>query len=396
MKKILVLGAGVYQLPLIRAVQRMGYRSLVLSVVGPYPGIEVADVFFPVNVVDVEEVKELARREGVDAVMTVGSDVAVPSIGAVVDELGIPGTGYEASLRSMNKVLMKKALKEGGVPGADFEVVRTLEGARSALDKIGLPAMVKAVDSSGSRGVTRIDKLSSLESAWEDARTASRSDDIIIEECLDGLEFGAQAFVQGGDVISVFLHNDTVTGFSKSTPIGHSMPISLSQEVARTTEEIVKKAIDVLDIRDTCSNVDLMLVNEKPYIIEVGARIGATCLPENIGFYYGFDVYEFLIRTALGERVELRPVQEQANASLLLTSKDSGVLKNVLISDEVRDHPNLLELRIDVIPGDQVSEFRVGPDRLGHIMVSEQDAKKAERLASYLASQVEFILEQVE
>ncbi|MDZ7717881.1 MAG: hypothetical protein U5K72_03550 [Balneolaceae bacterium] len=67
------------------------------------------------------------------------------------------------------------------------------------------------------------------------------------------------------------------------------------------------------------SNVDVMICDDKPYIIEIGARMGATCLPEIISIYNDFNAYEFIINLALGEPVSLnRPLKNQANAALLL------------------------------------------------------------------------------
>ena len=90
----------------------------------------------------------------------------------------------------------------------------------------------------------------------------------------------------------MYCHNDTATEKPNCTPIGHYFPAKLIDKEIRLTEKIVAKAINALGIVDAVANIDLMLVDEEPYIIEIGARIGATCLPENIGYYLGCDVYE--------------------------------------------------------------------------------------------------------
>lgn len=43
MKKILILGAGIYQVPLIKAAKRLGIYSIVVSIPGNYPGFALAD-----------------------------------------------------------------------------------------------------------------------------------------------------------------------------------------------------------------------------------------------------------------------------------------------------------------------------------------------------------------
>ena len=41
----------------------------------------------------------VARREGVDGVLTVSADRAVPVVAAVAEELGLPGIGTETAHR---------------------------------------------------------------------------------------------------------------------------------------------------------------------------------------------------------------------------------------------------------------------------------------------------------
>lgn len=392
MQKILILGAGIYQVPLIKAAKAMGLKTIVVSVEGPYPGIELADEFFPINTTDVPAVTKLAADHSVDAVITTGTDVSMPALGAVVDQLGLPGTGYEAALTSMDKVLMKQALYATGVKTAEFQVVYSKKEALAAASKIGLPVMVKAVDSSGSRGITRVTSFELLPDAWEQAKANTRSDAVLVEKWLDGTEFGAQAFVQGSRVVRVLPHNDTVTPPPNCTPIGHSVPVRFSDEQIKRVEETVINAIKALGIRDTVSNVDLMLVGDVPYVIELGARMGATCLPENICHYVGGDIYEYQINTALGNRPEIPNGYSTANAALLLFSRTAGELQEVIVPEEVELHKDLLELVIDVKPGQKVDAFKVGPDRLGHIIVAAENAELAEAKAMKLAAKIQFKL----
>ena len=54
MKKILILGAGVYQVPLIKTAKRLGIQSVVCSIPGNYPGFGLADKMYYENTTDPE------------------------------------------------------------------------------------------------------------------------------------------------------------------------------------------------------------------------------------------------------------------------------------------------------------------------------------------------------
>jgi len=388
MKKLMILGAGVYQAPLIKCAKSMGIETIVVSPAGLYPGIALADIHVDLDTTDIEGVLSAAQEYSIDGITTTGADVGIPSMGKVVDALNLPGTGFDAAQCSTDKILMKQVFLDYSIPSAKFGIFTNITEAQEFADSLGYPVMVKAPDSSGSRGIKRADSQSALPEAWQHAVKVSRSGQVIIEAYLFGVEFGAQTFVHGNTVVAVFSHGDTVTPPPYSTPIGHSIPANLTTEQQEATVGVIKKAVGALGICDCISNIDLILVDGKPYILEIGARMGATCLPETISVHTGMDVYKHLIRLALGEYPKIQKLEHQANASLLLKSHKSGTVTRVLIPDEVINHPQLVEQQLDIFLGDDVSAFKVGPDRIGHLIVTADTATEAECLVELLASQI--------
>ncbi|MFR3343518.1 MAG: hypothetical protein ACLTS6_05340 [Anaerobutyricum sp.] len=84
MKKIMILGAGIYQVPLIKTAKRMGLYTIVVSIPGNYPGFALADKVYYENTVDDEKILEIARAEQIDGIVTTGTDVCVITIGKVL------------------------------------------------------------------------------------------------------------------------------------------------------------------------------------------------------------------------------------------------------------------------------------------------------------------------
>jgi len=388
MKRIMILGAGAYQVPLIRKAKEMGLYTIVLSRAGDYPGIEICDKFLPIDTTDQEKVLNSALTHKIDAITTTGTDVCMPALGKVVDRLGLPGTGFEAAMNSMDKARMKNILVQHSVPTAQYSTFRNkVKACKFAMD-LGFPVMVKATDSSGSRGVTKVTNTAEFELGWVRAMDVSRSKEIIVEEFLAGVEFGAQAYIPNNEVEAIFPHRDTVTDAPFYTPVGHSFPSELTVEQVNETTRVVKQAVSALGIKNCIANVDLMLVGQKVKVIEIAARMGATCLPENLSVYTGVNAYECLINLALGQKPSITSVLNQPNASLLLRSSKTGVIKEIIVPDFVLNHPDLVEIKIDVKPGDQVQKFEVGPDRLGHVIVKSSDCFAAESLVESLAQQI--------
>lgn len=382
-RRILILGAGVYQAPLIRKAREMGLETVVLSTPGPHPGIDLADVFLPVDITDVEAVLRSAADENVKAVATAGTDHGLPALGALVSSRGFPGPDWESAWDGRLKSSMKEAFERAGVPHARGGVFLNVGEARVGAEALGFPVVVKPSDSSGSRGVTVVMGPEDLPAAWEAAMAVGEVP-FIVEEYLEGVEFGAQAVVHGDEVVDVIIHDDVVTTQGPPTPIGHAMPDGLSDSDRSQVGEVVARAVATLGLRDCFVNVDLMMTDEGPKVLEATGRIGATGIPEMIGHHHGWDVYGHLIALALGGRPEVPAPAGRPNAVLLIRSAATGTVKSLEVPADIANHPDLLDLRWDVGPGDPVRAFRVGPDRIGHLHVRGADARAAERTAAAL------------
>jgi biotin carboxylase len=391
--KLVIMGAGIYQVPLIQKSMQLGYYTIVVSPFGNYPGIELADEHWALDTRDIDAVLEKSKVAKISGITTTGTDVAVPAIGAVVDALGLSGTCLEASHKCMNKALMKEALRKADIATASYSAVCDYEEALISARKIGYPLMVKATDSSGSRGITKVNNEAEMLEAWQSAKSVTKDTVVIIEEYLNGLEFGGQAIIFEKSLVDFIPHNDTVTPPPYCVPYGHSVPVNLSAKVMKKVENLISKTVSALCLDNCIANVDLMLVDNEPYIIEIGARMGATGLAENISIYTGKNAYESVIELCLGQYTEPKKNHAQPNAALLLRSTQKGKVSNIHIPEAVLKHKNLKSLIIDVQVGDQVNEFKVGPDRIGHIIATGNTADDAEKTVKKIAESIEITIQ---
>lgn len=375
MKKILILGAGIYQVPLIRTAKRLGIYTIVASIPGNYPGFELADKVYYENTTDVEAILEIARREQIDGIITTGTDVAVITIGEVCDQLGLTGLSAHSAQIATDKLKMKTCYEKFGVRTARFRRISFDDG--NYAEKIGqltLPVMFKSVDSSGSRGIIKVSDPSEFEAAKAEVLANTRSDYFIVEEFLEGEEFGAQAFVRGGQVQFILPHGDYVFKGDTGVPIGHFAPYDLTPEIVEDAREQLRLAIRAMELDNCAINADFILCGGKTYVLEIGGRSGATCLAELVSIYYGYDYYEKILQTALGEEADFRPAdgsdpdscQGVPNASMLLMSDRDGHILSQSYDDP--GDPDIVSVQFDHQPGDPVHKFRVGPHRIGHVI----------------------------
>ncbi|MBQ6315218.1 MAG: ATP-grasp domain-containing protein [Mogibacterium sp.] len=367
MKKLMILGAGIYQVPLIKKAQSMGIYVIVTSIPGNYPGFEIADKVYYENTTDYEAILKIAREEKIDGIVTSGTDVAIITVGKVCDALGLPGLSAEAAAIATDKILMKEAYQANGVRTAKFRIVRyDDDNYADTLADFSMPMMVKAIDSSGSRGITRIDSLDEFEAARAAAKAVSRSDSFIVEEFIEGEECGAQAFVQDGKLEFCMPHGDYVFDGDVGVPIGHWAPYDAAPEVMEDMEKTLADAVRAMKLDNCAVNADFILKDGKPYVLEIGGRAGGTCLVELVSIYYGFDYYENMIKVAMGEHADFPTDQQNPCACHLIYSNVTGTLEAQ--TDENPANPDIVEVQFDRKLGTKVSAFKIGPHRIGHII----------------------------
>ena len=372
---ILILGAGIYQVPLIREARARGLRTVVASIPGNYPGFALADKVYYDNTTDREAILRIARDERVSAITTTGTDVAVLSIGYVCRKLGLPGISETAARILTDKALMKEAFIKGGVTTSAFRRVCSYQEAVAAAEKLGLPVMLKTVDKSGSRGITKITDMSQMREAYAYALAATDAGHMVVEGFVEGREVGIDAFVQNGRLLLMLPHEKYVY-YSGHTgiPIGHFCPMDTPQRLYSSMLHETEKIIRASGMDNCAINIDaIILPDERVNIIEAAGRCGATGIPEVISGYTGRNYYGCILDNALGIPVEPFELRGgRPTASMLLYTDKSGYLEELRYSfggveyvNTNLDVPGRIRVELSFGPGDDIDAFQNGTDRIG-------------------------------
>lgn len=370
MKTVMILGAGIYQVPLIRKAKEMGFRTVVVSIDGNYPGFALADSVRKINTTDKEAVLAAAREDKISGIATCGTDVAVASIGYVAEKLHLPGIPLSAAKILTDKAEMKKAF-EGSVPTPRHVTVRTLAEACAAAEEIGYPVMIKACDSSGSRGVTRVTGPDEAEAAYAASRAVTRTDHVIVEKAVSGTEIGLDAFIENGKAQLILPHTKFVCRAGAVTiPAGHAFPYTASETVLRKLRDAVDGIVRSTGADHCALNCDIMVDGEEVNVLEAGGRCGATCIPELIERHTGIDFYAQILRSATGEVCDFTVRHHAPAMAKLLFAEKSGVVRAV-DREKIRAVAAATgaEIGLDVTEGDSVRSPRNGTDRIGQVIM---------------------------
>ncbi|MDO4306532.1 MAG: ATP-grasp domain-containing protein [Eubacteriales bacterium] len=383
-KKIMILGAGIYQVPLIKTAGKMGLFTVVVSIPGEYPGFRWADKIYHIDTRDKRAILEIAKQEKISGICTAGTDVAVASIGYVCEKMGLAGLSEMAASCVTDKARMKEAFVRGQVSTAKYRKAFTAIEAEEAAQEIGFPVVVKRVDSSGSRGITIVEKAAGIREAFARAMECSCRDYVLVEELLTGKEIGVDGMIQDGRVVFAAPHEKLLfRGERITVPAGHGFPLNASkaqiEEITRQMQLAAKAAG-----MDQCPfNADVMVNGNRVSVIEMGGRTGATCIPELISMYYGFDFYEMILRNAMGLSVDFTESEEKipCMARLLMSPVDGTITRiDEAGLQEIRDKGT--EVVLDFPTGHPVEKMENGTTRIGHVIARAESEQELEEVVN--------------
>ena len=385
MKKIMIVGGGYYQLPLIQKSVELGYYTIVVGIPGNYPGYKFANKWINVDTFNKEDVLKVAQEEHIDGILLCGSDACMPTIGYVCDQMKLIGPSEQSTIKASNKAIMKSCFIEYGVRTAIYEKISSLCEAELFVKQHNYPVVLKVVDASGSRGISIVKNHDQLVSEFNLVFSETKQDYIIIEEFIDGEEFGAQSFVRDGKLTFVMPHGDIVFHSTTDVPIGHYAPYEKEAELIGDITDQLQKCVNALGIDNTAINADFILSNGKVYVLEIGARAGATCLPELVSIYYDIIYYEYLLKQCVGDTLNINFINKYASLVETLVSTQTGIVERI----EIGDMPPEVE-SYSVYPtiGDSVHLFRNAFDRIGTLTLKGNSVKDLECISADIKNNI--------
>ena len=342
MKKIAIIGASALQNPLILKAKSMGLETHVFAWAAGDIGEKTADYFYPVSIVEKEQILSVCRKIGIHGICSIASDLAMLTVNYVADAMGLVGNSPECTQLSTNKASMREAFAKCGDPSPEFFVIRQGDDPnesafREQITKLHFPVIVKPVDRSGSRGVTLVADKAELLPAIEHARIQGFSGDVIIESFVHGKEYSVECLSCRGVHTLLQITEKFTTGTPHFIETGHKEPALLPPEIRQKAEDIVLHALCSLKVTNGASHTEIRIDEDGTImLIEVGARMGGDFIGSHLlPITCGFDYVKAVIDISLGEivRPHVSYTGRQASVRYILTKEDLTEYERILRED---------------------------------------------------------------
>ena len=359
-KDIAIIGASYLQLPLILKAKEMGYTTHVFAWAADDVGEKEADHFYPISIVEKEQILEKCRSIGICGICSIASDLAVITVNYVAAALGLNGNSMQSTYKSTNKHLMRQAFEANGDPSPKSMLIDSSTDL-SGID-ISFPAIVKPTDRSGSRGIFKIYSKEEIPAAVEAAVSQSLEKKALIEEFAEGDEYSVEYVSYHGVHSFLAVTKKYTTGAPHFIETGHLEPAPLHAGTVERVRAVVEHALDSLEIKNGASHSEVKIDGEGNIkIIEIGARMGGDCIGSDLVRYStGYDFVRMVVQIACGMAPDFSKVCDPApvESIFIFTQEDLDEYRALCA-----EHPDQILQLVDL-----------HPERIGHITDSSNRA----------------------
>lgn len=360
MKKLVVLGASYLQKPLFVKAKELGIETHCFAWEDGAVCKNQADYFYPVSVTEKEQILQKCKEIGINGIISIASDVAVPTMCYVAENMGLIGNSYKDALIATDKYLMRKSFLENNVASPLF----CLSDEINSLENFTYPLIVKPTDRSGSRGVEKVYNANELATAIERAKKESFSKQAIIEEFVVGKEVSVEAISWQGKHYILAITDKVTTGEPFFVELEHHQPSELPNAIQEKLKEETLKALDALNIQYGASHTEIKITNDgQLFLIEVGARMGGDFIGSDLVYLSsGYDFVKGVIDIALG-KFEKPHIENKKYSGVYFLSKETENIKTII--ENVENYPEILKAELTNY---EVRQVESSADRSGYFI----------------------------
>lgn len=365
MQKLAIIGASYLQLPLVQRAKEMGIITICFAWAEGAVCKDVCDKFYPISILEKEQILAICQQEQIDGICTIASDTAAPTVAYVAERIGLVGNSYECALRANNKYLMRQAFCKAGVPCPYYFCVKDQSDINYYVSHLqhSLPLIVKPSDRSGSLGVTKVEKKEDLFPAIKVAQGFSFKNEAMVEQFIEGREVSVEFISYNGVHYPLQITDKVTTEAPHFVELEHHQPADLTPAQYDEVYSITKKALTALGVASGASHSEYRITNDgKIYVMEIGARMGGDFIGSDlVQLSTGYDFLKGVIEVALG-RFSTPQLTERNYCGVYFLCEETAYLKSII---EQHTLPEIVKAEIT---DEQLHSVTCSSNRSGYLI----------------------------
>ena len=380
-----------------KAAKDLGCHVISVDYLPNNPAHKFADEYHNVSTIDKEKILELAKKLKIDGIWSYASDVSAPTAAYVAEKMGLPTNPLKSVEILTHKNLMRDFLRQNNFNVPESGSFTEYESAFEFFKKLNRPAMIKPVDSSGSKGVSKVSDEKNFQTAYNSAMQYSISKTIIVEEFIQrkGYRIAGDGFLVNGKLQFVgFMDGHLDRYCSPLIPIGTSYPSKLSENLQKKVTTEIENLMALLKMKDNAINIEVLFSDEENfYLLEIAPRNGGNLISDVIKEATGVDLAEYTIKAALGmdcSDLTQKPPKKFIS-SYIIHSLEDGIFESLQISSELQK--DIIRQDLFIKPGEKIYCFENGGFGIGAMLIKhdtiEQMNYRMDNMEKFLNCKVE-------
>lgn len=358
-KKLLILGGSHAEIPIIKVAKELNYFVITTGNKENDIGHKYADEYIKADFSNHEEILNLVKEHKIDVICPCANDFAALTCSYISEKLGLGNfDSYETSKIIHHKDKYRIFAKEHNISSPKAESFSNIEIALQSVNQFKLPIIIKPVDLSGGKGVSKIDEsnISDIKIFINKAFTASKTQRIVIEEFIEGTNHGLSTILKEGKVIFSFCDNEHYY-INKYLVSGASSPTIISQKAINKLIDESEKIAKLLELKDGIFHIQFIFSKNTPYIIEICRRPPGDLYIDFVKYATKIDFPKLILQGFLGNYNNIFdiPFSVLPITRHCIMANKNGKIRKIVIDKNIE--PNIIEQCLWYKEGDEIVDF---------------------------------------
>lgn len=363
-KKLAIIGVASGQEALYRVAKENDIQTVGFGWPEGAKCADLADVYYPVSILDTDKVVELCQKEMIDGVVSNASSLTARVVAEVSERLNLPGNTPNAIETALDKFAVRRLTADiPGLRNVRYELLTDTAGMTS----LDFPVVVKPTGGAGKNGVSFVKESDGFDTAVQYARK-SECGEILVEEYISGREISVESISCEGRHRVLQITDKETTGAPHFIEIAHHQPASLPLEIMEKIERMVEQILDKIGFTSGASHIELKITDSGEIcLIEVNPRGGGDEISNRLTkLSTDIDYVRLMIDIALGkgrlpEKSEIR--HDMFSGIYFLCAQTARLLKYF----DDKKYEWMIE-RVRLTTGTRLMESKGNYERDGYII----------------------------
>lgn len=346
MQYIVSLGAGEEQVFGIKTAISSGLKVIAFDIKECDYNIVKPDIFYQVSIHEKEKIAEILKQYDICGVLPSPVGRNITTVGYLNDYFGLKGPSFYACDTCSDKLKNNQYLEKINLP---FPKIYDI-------DNIVFPALLKPRFGSGSRNVQIVYNKKEFEDIYNSYDNSYG--EYLIQEYIQGVEYGCDIILRDGNIDLINIRSKQLTQEPFRQETAYMMPADISHTDFNIIKNTLSAYILNLNVQDAVFNADIILSDDKAYIIDISPRAaGLNILSKFVVLCYGFNIYEYYINILLNKPNKPVTIPKDKYALLEYITYENITINKTVDIKKLREKYNILYIESNIMEGTFMSKI---------------------------------------